>query len=235
MKQHNLSITLFTVAASPLPYPEKLKKVREIGYRSIQSGLPPDDMSLKDYKILMDDLGMEICAFSGRLPLVTASPEKFVEACHLFDCDEVMVGCLPEEYRENSDDIIFTRDTHYDNYLSTQEGKLLPIAHCVAGSYGHKIASELATDGCKVFDKPTFGSLELAKEAAREEYDEIEICGLCTDICVVSNALILKAQSPEIKVTVDAECCAGVTVEGHNAALLIMKTCQVNVIMEEGQ
>ena len=104
MKQHNLSITLFTVAASPLPYTEKLKKLREIGYQSIQSNLPPDGMSLKNYKTLLDDLGIEICTFlAGRPPLVFSAPEKFVEACHLFNCDEVMIGTLPVEYRENYD------------------------------------------------------------------------------------------------------------------------------------
>ena len=104
MKQHNLSIILFTVAASSLPFTEKLKKLREIGYQSIQSGLPPDNMTLKDYKVLLDDFGIEICTFlAGRPPLVLTAPEKLVEACHFFDCDEIMIGTLPVEYRENYD------------------------------------------------------------------------------------------------------------------------------------
>ena len=103
MKKHNLSITLFTVASSPLPYPEKLKKVREIGYQSIQSGLPPGDMVLGEYKSLMDDLGMEICAFSGRPDILFPAMDKFIEACRLFDCDEVMIGAMSEEYREDYD------------------------------------------------------------------------------------------------------------------------------------
>lgn len=104
MKQHNLALTLFTVAASPLPYTEKLKKARDIGYQSIQSNLPPDGMSLKDYKAILDDLDMEICAFlAGRPPIVFTAPEKIVEACHLFDCDEVMIVTLPVEYREDYD------------------------------------------------------------------------------------------------------------------------------------
>ena len=134
-----------------------------------------------------------------------------------------------EDYKRNGDKIIFTRDTHCDNYLTTQEGKCLPVVHCVEGTDGHSIADSLDTDGCDVFDKPNFGSLELAKRIADGGYDEIELCGLCTDICVVSNALILKAQLPETKVTVDARCCAGVTDEGHNAALLTMKMCQVTI------
>ena len=103
MKQHNLSIILFTVASSPLPYPEKLKKLRQIGYQSIQGGLPPDGMTLAQHKQMLDDLQMEISAFSGRLPLIISSPEKFVEACKLFECDDIMIGTLPEEYRESYD------------------------------------------------------------------------------------------------------------------------------------
>jgi len=134
-------------------------------------------------------------------------------------------------YIENSDTVLFTRDTHHDNYLTTQEGKHLPVPHCIEGTKGHAIA--LDTCGCAVFDKPTFGSLELAKHVADGGYDDIELCGLCTDICVVSNALILKAQLPETVITVDARCCAGVTQESHEAALLTMKMCQVNVITNE--
>ncbi|MDR0469874.1 MAG: cysteine hydrolase [Peptococcaceae bacterium] len=138
-----------------------------------------------------------------------------------------------EGYAQSDGTIIFTRDTHQDNYLTTQEGQYLPVAHCIEGTAGHLIADNLDTAGCEVFDKPNFGSLELAKKVAEGGFDEIELCGLCTDICVVSNALILKAQLPETKVTVDARCCAGVTVESHHAALLTMKMCQVNVIGEE--
>ena len=135
-----------------------------------------------------------------------------------------------EESKRNGFEIIFTRDTHHDDYLDTQEGRRLPVTHCVSGTEGHEISKELDTDGCVVLDKPTFGSPELAKAAAAGGYDEIELCGLCTDICVVSNALILKAELPETTVTVDAGCCAGTSDEGHEAALMTMKTCQVNVI-----
>ena len=139
-----------------------------------------------------------------------------------------------EHYKQNGGKIIFTRDTHHDNYLATQEGKYLPVAHCIEGTAGHLIAEELDTTGCELFDKPNFGSLELAKRVADGGYDEIELCGLCTDICVVSNAIILKAQLPETKVTVDPLCCAGVTEESHKAALLTMKMCQVRVLNEDG-
>ena len=134
------------------------------------------------------------------------------------------------------DKVVFTRDTHDENYLNTQEGKNLPVPHCVKGTSGWEIIDALKPHAeviGDVIDKPTFGSLELAKQIDVSEYDEIELCGLCTDICVVSNALILKAQLPETKITVDARCCAGVTAESHKAALLTMKMCQVNVVGEE--
>ena len=135
-----------------------------------------------------------------------------------------------ETYIQGGDPVIFTRDTHYDNYLATQEGRFLPVTHCVEGTAGHAIADGLPLDGCEVFDKPAFGSLELADHASAGGFDEIELCGLCTDICVVSNALMLKARLPETTITVDAACCAGVTGESHAAALLTMKMCQVNII-----
>ena len=138
-----------------------------------------------------------------------------------------------EGYKQNGDDILFTRDTHRDDFMETQEGKYLPVPHCIEGTPGHAIADGLDVEGCGVLDKPNFGSLELAKKVAGGNYNEVELCGLCTDICVVSNALILKAQMPETKIVVDARCCAGVSVESHDAALLTMKMCQVDVIGKE--
>ncbi|MDR0248777.1 MAG: cysteine hydrolase [Oscillospiraceae bacterium] len=132
-----------------------------------------------------------------------------------------------ESGKRGGDSVVFTRDTHGADYLDTQEGKLLPVPHCIAGTQGHEITSELDTGGCAVVDKPAFGSAELAALAAEGDYGEIELCGLCTDICVVSNALILKARLPETPIRVDARCCAGVTEESHRAALLTMKMCQV--------
>ena len=143
------------------------------------------------------------------------------------------VNAKIRQYRQNGGEIIFTRDTHGDDYLTTQEGRCLPVVHCLKGSWGHSLAEGLDCSGCEVFDKPHFGSLELAALAAKGKYDEIELCGVCTDICVVSNALILKAQLPETTITVDAACCAGVSIQSHNAALLTMKMCQVNVVNYE--
>ncbi|MBP3696737.1 MAG: cysteine hydrolase [Clostridia bacterium] len=134
-------------------------------------------------------------------------------------------------------DIIVTYDTHPENYMETQEGKNLPVPHCIKGTDGWKLDAKVQTavnkKAYKAIEKPTFGSTELP-EYIKANYNpaeiEIELIGLCTDICVVSNALLLKANFLETKVSVDASCCAGVTVESHNAALLTMRMCQVNVI-----
>lgn len=138
------------------------------------------------------------------------------------------------EYKSRGDEVIFTRDTHYENYLDTPEGKNLPVEHCIKGTQGWQISGELDTDKCLCIDKETFGFLgwESAKEQYGLELRKIELVGLCTDICVVSNALILKAAFPEAEITADAGCCAGVTPETHKAALETMKMCQVNVIGE---
>lgn len=132
------------------------------------------------------------------------------------------------EYQANGDEIIFTRDTHQANYLNTNEGKYLTVEHCIEGTEGWKIEEGLEVPEAIYINKPTFGYLNW------KDYhlEEVEIIGLCTDICVVSNALIIKATYPEIKVTVDASCCAGVTPESHTAALTTMKMCQVEVIGE---
>ena len=135
-----------------------------------------------------------------------------------------------EEYRARGDKIIFTRDTHQNDYLNTNEGKHLPVEHCIEGTYGWQISNELDVNSEDfVFNKPTFGSLRWKD---MELHGDIEIVGLCTDICVVSNALILKAVYPESNIAVDASCCAGVTPESHKAALTTMKMCQINVIGE---
>ncbi|MGN0447722.1 MAG: cysteine hydrolase family protein [Acutalibacteraceae bacterium] len=128
-------------------------------------------------------------------------------------------------YKENNGRVIFTRDTHGSNYLDTPEGKKLPVTHCVKDTKGWEIADGLYFDGCEVIDKPSFGFTGWDKYS----FDEIELIGLCTDICVVSNALILKALFPESDISVDASCCAGVTPESHKAALLTMKMCQIDV------
>ena len=136
-----------------------------------------------------------------------------------------------EEYKANGNDIFFTRDTHYENYFATSEGKHLPVEHCIKRTFGWQISDKLDTESAKgIIDKNTFGFRQWWQYDF--DCDEIELVGLCTDICVVSNALILKATYPEIQITVDASCCAGVTPESHQAALTTMKMCQINVTGE---
>lgn len=148
-----------------------------------------------------------------------------------------IVDNVVDKIKNFDGDIIVTYDTHAENYMETQEGKNLPVPHCIKDTDGWKLDAKvqaaLDKKTYKAIEKPTFGSTELP-EYIRANYDpaeiEIELIGLCTDICVVSNALLMKANFLETKVSVDASCCAGVTVESHNAALLTMKMCQVNVI-----
>lgn len=128
--------------------------------------------------------------------------------------------------------VAFTRDTHAQNYLDTREGKLLPVPHCIKGTSGHEIIAELADYArkAKVFDKPSFGSVELAEYAAKENFDRITFVGVCTDICVISNAFTVKAFLPECEVAVIADACAGVTPNSHNTALDAMRAAQITVI-----
>ena len=149
-----------------------------------------------------------------------------------------IVGPAAEKIRkakEQGTDIVFTKDTHHKDYLMTQEGRKLPVPHCVKGTEGWELDSSLKEQakGCRILEKPTFGSMELAGIAREKEYEEIELIGLCTDICVISNAMILKAALPEAVVRVDPACCAGVTPESHNNALKAMEACQIET--EEGK
>ena len=132
--------------------------------------------------------------------------------------------------REEGDRIVFTRDTHGEGYLDTQEGRKLPVVHCLAHSRGWEIAEGLYQDGDKIIDKPSFGSLALADYIGQiKQLESVELVGLCTDICVISNAIILKAKLPEIRVAVDGSCCAGVTPQSHENALEAMRACQIEV------
>ncbi len=132
--------------------------------------------------------------------------------------------------RERGETVAFTRDTHGEDYLSTQEGKNLPVEHCLRGSHGWQIAEGLAEEGDAVFDKPAFGSTELAEFVRQNCFARAELVGVCTDICVISNALLVKAFCPETEVAVRAECCAGVTPASHENALAAMAACQVKIL-----
>lgn len=148
-----------------------------------------------------------------------------------------MIPNLVEKIKGWDGDIICTRDTHFDNYMETKEGKHLPVTHCIYGTDGHKINPDVLNalaevENYTVMNKSTFGSTTLPKSILEFGYDYIELVGLCTDICVISNALLLKAYYPEIDIAVDASCCAGVTPESHAAAITTMKMCQIDVIGE---
>ena len=146
------------------------------------------------------------------------------------------VAARIERAKQTGERVFFTRDTHQENYLSTQEGRKLPVPHCIEGSPGWQLIPELAplAEGETVFDKPGFGypSLchELERLAKREPLEEVTLIGVCTDICVISNALLVKAFLPETELYVEAACCAGVTPERHQIALEAMKACQITIL-----
>ena len=145
---------------------------------------------------------------------------------------ELIVPKVKQKIEVFSGRVLFTRDTHEKDYLQTQEGKKLPVEHCIRETNGWQISSDLI-ELCKEapIDKVTFGSVELGEQLRKENLNNpiqsITLIGLCTDICVISNALLLKAFLPEVQIIVDASCCAGVTKESHEMALAAMKMCQI--------
>lgn len=145
-----------------------------------------------------------------------------------------IVDRVAETVRAFDGEVIFTRDTHGSDYLETQEGRNLPVVHCIEGTDGWQLDKKLQvlkTDSMKIFDKPTFGSVALAEYLkADKEIESITLVGLCTDICVISNALLIKANMPEVEIQVIEKCCAGVTPQSHANALEAMKMCQVNIV-----
>jgi len=155
---------------------------------------------------------------------------------------QAIIPKVIDKIAEWDGDIICTLDTHKYNYLETREGKMLPVPHCIEGTEGHNINMDvydaLIDKSCTKFStlstlcKYTFGSTALPEIIRGADVDYVELVGLCTDICVVSNAMLLKAHYPEMEIAVDASCCAGVTPESHKAALTTMKMCQITVIGE---
>ena len=148
-----------------------------------------------------------------------------------------MVPAAVKKIEEFEGKIFATFDTHFENYMDTAEGRKLPVPHCIKDTEGWKlnagIAAALEGKDWTAVEKNTFGSIDLPdliKEYVGDEDLEIELIGLCTDICVVSNALLLKANFPEVPMSVDAACCAGVTPEKHEAALETMRSCQIDIL-----
>ncbi len=151
-----------------------------------------------------------------------------------------IVPALVEKVTSFKGPVIFTRDTHGEDYAQTQEGKNLPVPHCIFGTDGWQLISPLdeyaKANHCMIFDKPTFGSTQLAGFVSgidrMTHIDEIELVGVCTDICVITNAMLLKTALPETVITVNAPYCAGVTPQSHQTALDAMKACQIRVVSE---
>ena len=147
---------------------------------------------------------------------------------------EAIVPAVKEKIRAALDAgtrVVFTRDTHTGDYPNTQEGKNLPVPHCIMGTSGWEIDERLYVNGCPVFDKPSFGSTELIRFLSMlPNLESVEFVGLCTDICIITNVMMLKGALPEVPITVDSACCAGVTPQSHENALSAMKMCQINII-----
>ncbi len=147
---------------------------------------------------------------------------------------EAIVDNVAEVVKTFDGDVIFTRDTHTDKYMETQEGRNLPVLHCIKDTEGWQIDRKLAslrTDAMQIFDKPSFGSVALAEYLrAQKELESVTLIGLCTDICVISNALLIKAFLPEVEISVIEKCCAGVTPQSHQNALEAMKMCQIKIV-----
>ena len=171
-----------------------------------------------------------------KILIVVDMQNDFIDAALGTAEAEAIVEAVKNKIRSYPpEDVIATMDTHGENYMKTQEGKYLPVPHCIKGSDGWQIRPDIADllEGARIYEKPTFGSTDLAADIralADQDEIELEIIGLCTDICVVSNALLLKAFMPEVKISVDASCCAGVTPDKHLAALETMRSCQIQVI-----
>ncbi len=144
---------------------------------------------------------------------------------------EAIVENVVNKVKSFDGEVIFTRDTHGADYMETREGRYLPVPHCVKDTYGWQICDSLAPYADTVLDKPTFGSTDLAEliKSMTDDISHIELCGLCTDICVISNAMLLKAAFPEVDISVDSSACAGVTEASHKCALDAMRMVQIEV------
>ena len=168
----------------------------------------------------------------SKILIVVDMQNDFIDGA-LGSAEAVAIVPYVKEIIESFDGkVLFTRDTHFENYMQTQEGMHLPVPHCIKGTDGWQIKAELdALRKTEPIDKLTFGSSALVDVLKNEfEIESITFVGLCTDICVISNAMVVKAFFPEIPIYIDAKCCAGVSPESHKRALDAMKVCQINVL-----
>ena len=186
----------------------------------------------------MEKTEREGAVMAGKVLIVVDMQKDFVNGSLGTKEAEAIVPLVAEKVKKFDGEVIFTRDTHDENYMDTQEGKFLPVPHCVKGTDGWQLIPELEElkerKNAKCYDKLTFGCTALAEDIKKQydsrEIEAVELIGLCTDICVVSNALLIKAFVPELPVFVDAGCCAGVTPQKHEAALETMRSCQIQVL-----
>lgn len=173
----------------------------------------------------------------SRMLVVVDMQNDFIDGALGSAQAQAIVPNVIEKIKGFKGQVLYTRDTHDEGYLDTLEGKKLPVVHCIYGSDGWQLQAEIGKlakeNNSLIFDKPAFGSLGLAGclsgIAKVAKIDEIELVGLCTDICVISNALLLKATLPETNIVVDGSCCAGVTPKSHETALKAMAACQVEI------
>ena len=165
-----------------------------------------------------------------KLLIVVDMQKDFVDGALANPYAQAIVPAVTEFVKNWKDDILFTRDTHTETYMDTLEGKKLPVIHCVKGTPGWEIIDELKPFVKDVIDKPVFGSWELGERVKAAGYDEVTLIGVCTGICVLSNAVLLKAFAPQVPVKVIAELCACVTPQSHETALAAMATCQVDIV-----
>jgi nicotinamidase-related amidase len=169
---------------------------------------------------------------SRRLLVVIDMQKDFVSGSLGTAEAQAIVEKVAAKVAKHDGKLAYTLDTHGPEYLETSEGKHLPVLHCIKGEEGHELVDSLKEPlrDALVFEKPTFGSVKLATYIAQDEsISSVELVGVCTDICVVSNALLIKAMRPELSVLVDASCCAGTTTLNHEAALQTMRSCQIEV------
>lgn len=168
----------------------------------------------------------------SKLLIVVDMQKDFIDGALGTPEAQKIVPYVVDEIKNFDGDVVFTYDTHSSLYLDTREGKRLPVPHCIKDTDGWRLDENIEplSVGKKCFYKPTFGSVELANFVADGDYTDITLIGLCTDICVISNAMLIKAYLPEVNISVKASCCAGVTPESHENALLSMKMCQIDII-----
>ena len=169
---------------------------------------------------------------SKRLLVIVDMQNDFVDGALAAEGGKDAVACakaLIARERQNGTQIVYTKDLHEKGYLETEEGKLIPVPHCIRGTKGAEFAEGVYIEGAKVFEKSAFASRALGEYAAKERFDEILFAGICTDICVVSNALLVKAFCPEAKLKVISSASAGSTRENHLAALRVMKCCCITI------